>query len=151
MSRVTLRSQALSDQTSDTEFREAVISDLQNINLEVGRRKVITLYGSDRLTIPTAGTLKVYATASLTTVGSDGSNYFTVRALRNNQDDTGITRDSSQGELTTGQEFFLGQFTQVGKGDVVSLQVVMTGLIYPILTSANVSLRCELGPFTLIR
>ena len=144
MSRITLRSQAVQlDQTK--EALEAIVSDLQGMAMVVGQRSIIYLSGSDRIAIPTAGVAKIYAVSSLTTVGSDGSNYFVVTALRNGQDETGVTRDTRAAEITGYTEFYLGVVT-AGKGNVITLQVSATGLIYPILTNANLSIRVELGP-----
>ncbi len=149
--RITLRSQALTNQSDLNTVREAIISDLQTLAEAINLRQVLPHNGSDRLVIPTAGVAKIYCTSAATTVGSDGSNYFTIKVLRNGQDETGLTRDSRHDEIQGYSEFYLG-ISNVGKGDILSLQVVMTGgPIYPILTSANVSMRVELGPQATIR
>ncbi len=150
-SRITLRSQALTNNSDPHAVREAIISDLQTLAEAINFRQIIPHNGGDRVVIQTAGVAKVHCTSSVTTTGSDGSNYFTIKVLRNGQDETGLSRDSRQGEIQGHSEFYLG-VVAVGRGDILSLQVAMTGgPIYPILTSANVSLRVELGPQATIR
>ncbi len=121
-----------------------ILADLQAVAIEVGRRRLIHLTGSDRLVMPLGGTVQVFMVPSLDTT-SDGSNYHTVSVIRNGQAEDETAVDTSLNELTAYDELHIGTI-QVGRGDVVSLQVVTTGLPYPILSLSNLSLRCELSP-----
>lgn len=147
MSRISLISSA---ETEPAKAIAAIAHDLQSLALEVGRRRLIHLTGGDRVVIPTAGVVKIYAVSSISTTGSDGSNYFVINGMRNGQAESGVSYDTRNGEITGYSEFFLGVI-QAGKGDVLYLQVVATGLIYPILTLANLTIRCEVGPQETIR
>lgn len=124
---------------------ESILADLQSLAIEIGRRRIVHLSGSERLVMPNAGVVKVYVVSSLETSGSDVSNYFTVNALRNGQAETGVSLDTSKVEVSAYSERHLGVI-QASRGDVIALQVVTTGTLYPILSISNLSLRCELSP-----
>lgn len=96
------------------------------------------------IAIPVAGIAQVYAVPTASTT-SDGSNYHTIKALRAGQDESGVSVNTSVVELTAYQRVYLGRFV-VGQGDVITLQVSVTGTPSPELSNANFVLQCELTP-----
>lgn len=144
MSRINLQS-LNADQAEPKDAIAALLADLQSLAIEVGRKRIVHLSSGDRLVMPRAGIAQIYAVSSMTTTGSDVSNFFTVNVTRNGQAETGVSLDTSKVEVTAYAERHLGVLP-VSRGEVIALQVVTTGTLYPILSTANLSLRCEFSP-----
>jgi hypothetical protein len=99
------------------------------------------------LAVPLAGVLDVYAVPVRASV-SDASNYHTIRILRSGADETGQfwdTRPLFSGELTAYSQIYFGQLN-VGQGDVIQVQVTVTGAPTPVLYPDDFAIRCELTP-----
>ncbi len=144
MSRINLRS-LLSEDADPKDAMRAVIADLQSLGLEVGRKRIIHLCAGDRLIVPRSGTVKLFVVSSVTSAASDGSNYFTVSLTRNGQAEAEISFVTSSNEITAYAEMSLGGL-KCSQGDVLALQVVLTGSLYPIISPESLTLRAELSP-----
>ena len=94
------------------------------------------------IAVPYAGQVSVYVVPSVTTT-SDSTNYHIIKALRSGQDETGIALDSRTVEFTAYKQLFLGHLL-VAMGDIVTVDVAITGSPSPRLSGADFAIRCEL-------
>lgn len=118
--------------------------DLQTLSWVIQRQiTVVRFSGWARVAVPLAGACRVYATTGRSTAGSTGAAYHIINATRNGQAEQPFQTDTRQGELIAYREAFLGEF-RCGQGDVLRINVTVTGVPAPTLTEADFTLRCEL-------
>lgn len=131
----------------DADGMEDVKADLQTLSTLVRRDNVLHLTGSDRLVVPEAGNADLYTVCDTATTSSSTA-YHTITCLRSGQDIATITDQANTlvttaNELVAYREYFMGTMP-VTPGNVLAVNVAVTGAPSPTLSSANFSLRCEL-------
>lgn len=118
--------------------------DLQTITFVIQKQLAVMRFGGwARVSVPLAGPVRVFASSGRATAGSTGAAYHIINATRNGQAEQAFQIDTRQGELAAYSEIFLGEF-QCGQGDVLRINVTVTGAPAPTLTEADFTLRCEL-------
>lgn len=133
----------------DARGMEDVKADLQTLSTLMRQDNVIHLSAGDRLVIPVDGTADLFTVSDTATVSSS-TQYHTITCLRAGQaissvTDTANSLVTSANELVAYQEYYLGT-VPVSQGNVVKVNVAVTGAPTPTLSSDNFSLRCTLTP-----
>lgn len=123
---------------------EAVKADLQQLSTLVGTSPSIPIAAGDRFLCPRTGTAQFWVVSDTATVSS-AALYHTITCLRSGQSETGISLVTTANEIVAYQEYFMGEIP-VSQGNVIAVNVAVTGAPVPTLSSANFSLRCELTP-----
>lgn len=128
---------------------EDIKTDLQTLSILSRRESLIHLSGGDRLVVPVDGTANLYTVCNAATVSSS-TQYHTITCLRSGQalstfTDTANTLVTSSNELVAYEEYFMGTIP-VSQGNVLAVNVAVTGAPTPTLSNDNFSLRCELTP-----
>lgn len=132
------------DARFDADGFESVKSDLQLLAASSAQRVAVRYGGGDRILVGVAGMAQVWAVSDTATAGSTGVAYHVVTLLRNGQSETGRQEDTRNGEIAQYSQLFLGQLT-VSPGDVLRVNVAVTGAPVPTLSVANFSLRCDIA------
>lgn len=128
---------------------EDLKADLNTISIMARREDTIHLSAGNRLIIPEDGTADIFTACDTATVSSSTA-YHTITCLRSGQNITGITDNANSllttsNELVAYQEYFMGT-VPVSQGNVIAINVAVTGAPSPTLSSDNFSLRCKLTP-----
>jgi hypothetical protein len=140
-------------QSQDSQFDakgfEDVKTDLQTLSILGRQERIIHLSGGDRLVVPVDGTANLY-TVSDTATTSSSTAYHTITCLRSGQSISTITDNANAlvttaNELVAYEEYFMGT-VPVSQGNVLKVNVAVTGAPTPTLSSDNFGLRCELTP-----
>lgn len=135
-----------SDPASLPQQLAQIRQDLQTMTFVIQKQLGLTRFGGwARVSVPVAGPVRVYASSGRATAGSSGIAYHIINATRQGQAEQAYQIDTRQGELAAYTEAFLGEF-QCGQGDVLRINVAVTGAPAPTLTEADFTLRCELKP-----
>lgn len=134
-------------QSQDAHFDEngfeSIKTDLQQIAMAIDVSKRTSLSGGDRVMVPRAGVVNIFMVCD-TATSSSSTAYHVLTALRNGQDETGISINSYTNELVAYKEYYMGQ-RPVSQGNVVSIDIAVTGSPSPTLSNDNFTIRCELA------
>lgn len=126
---------------------EDVKTDLQTLSTSVRQDNVLHLTGGDRLVIPLNGNADIYTVPNQGTTSSSTA-YHTITCVRSGQafstfTDSAISLLTTASELVAYQEYFMGTIP-VSQGNVIAVNVAVTGAPTPLLSPDNFSLRCVL-------
>lgn len=131
-----------------TSINEALVlirDDIQRLTGLV-QREVTMRFGSGnhRCPSPGAGVVQVWAVSDTATTGSGAGDYHTLSLYRNGGAANTQTYDTRRVEVPSYRGgAYLGEAT-VAPGDVLALNLAVTGAPAPTLTTANFSLVCIL-------
>ncbi len=128
----------------DAEGFELVKQDIRSASQLLASSSTLYLSGTDRICMPVQGRARFWAVSDTATAGS-GAAYHVLSLLRNGQSETGITVDSRNAEIAQYGANYLGE-AQVSQNSFCRLDVAVTGVPVPTLSSANFAIRCELSP-----
>lgn len=117
--------------------------DIQRLAGLVTKSVTITLGSGDyRLPITKTGIARTWAISDTATAGSTGAAYHTLTLLRNGVAPITLTYDTRRIEVPKYLGgAYLGE-TAVNAGDVLAVNLVVTGAPVPTLTTANFCLLC---------
>lgn len=144
-----LQSQDAVFDPENASWLEDIKADLNTLSIMARQESVIHLSGGDRLVVPVDGTANLYTYSDTATVSSSTA-YHTITCLRSGQSISTITDQANSlvttaNELVAYQEYFMGT-VPVSQGNVLAVNVSVTGSPTPTLSRDNFSLRCELTP-----
>jgi len=120
-----------------------VRDDIQRLAGQVTKSVTANLgSGNHRLTATLPGIARVFAISDTATAGSTGANYHTLSLLRNGLAPITLTYDTRRVEVPKYLGgCYLGEIP-VTSGDILALNLVVTGAPAPTLTTANFCLLC---------
>lgn len=131
------------DAKFDQDGFEGVKTDLGNIALKIGQPETLYLSGANRIAIPRPGVAKIWAISDTATAASSSTANHVITALKSGQA-TDISLDSDDNEIVAYQQYFMGEIP-VSQGNVISIEVTVTGSPSPTLSNDNFTVRCELS------
>lgn len=119
-------------------------NDIQRIAGYALTKNVTYDSGSYRVAVNGVGVANVWAVFDTATASSDGSNYHVVTLLRNGIAANSLTYDTRNAEIFSYQGgVYLGE-VNVTIGDILSVDISVTGSPSPSLTTANTIIRYRL-------
>jgi hypothetical protein len=130
--------------TFDAAGFETVKSDLQHLALSTPS-SLVRLSGADRFDCPVSGNARVYCVSDTSTVGDGAGANHVVSVLKSGGSPGTPISTAGGTQIKQYTELFLGQFP-VTVGNLLKLNVAVTGGPTPTLSTANFSLRCDIAP-----
>ena len=124
---------------------ELVKADFREVARIINDSGLVYLSAPDRVAMPFSATVEVYILTNVATAGSTGVDYHTIVSRRSGQPEGQVSIDTRNAEMKAYSAYYCGTL-KVGRGDIISYTLTVTGAPAPTLTASNLTILCALTP-----